>query len=73
MAAYSPVGDATFWFAVLISAVIVSTFLFVMPRAVYPRERASAVQRWLYLPFLAIAMGSLVVLVGFAVTDAFGA
>ncbi|HEV3231966.1 MAG TPA: hypothetical protein VG245_06915 [Candidatus Dormibacteraeota bacterium] len=68
--AYTPIYDASFWFASVLAATLLSAVGYIAPRAVY-RERASALQRWLYAPFLAIAIASLLVLIVFAVRRGF--
>jgi hypothetical protein len=69
--AVAPISDPTFWFACMVGGLMVSTAAFFFNRLAFG-DRISWFQKYTYVPFLLIAVGSLLVLVGFAVARGLG-
>jgi hypothetical protein len=69
--AIAPIWNPTFWFGLLVSSLIVSTAAFYINRLAFG-TRMSWFQKYTYVPFLAIAAASLLILIGFVIARGLG-
>ncbi len=69
--AIAPIWNPTFWFALMVASLMVSTAAFYLNRLAFG-ARINWFQRYTYVPFLSIAVGSLLILVGFVVARGLG-
>jgi hypothetical protein len=70
-AAIAPIWNPTFWFVVLVTSLMTSTAAFYVNRLAF-REQITWFQKYTFVPFLAIAVGSLLILIGFVVARGLG-